>query len=212
MGYHIISGTIHTYSKIIHIISCCFGYNLKTIFGGLQFTPFLKFYFYFGCAQAFSSYSKWALLSSCGVRASHWGGLFPSTDSRARALSSCCAGLVASWHMESSWTRGWTCILWTGKRILNHWRTGVCYALSHFSHVGLWATLWTIARQPPLSMGFSSQEYWSGLPWPSPGDLPDSEIEPRSPTLQWILYSWATREAQEYWSGLPSPSSGDLPD
>ena len=97
------------------------------------------------------------------MRASHWGGLFPSTDSRARGLSSCCAGLVASWHVESSWTRGWTCILWIGKRILNHWRTGVCYALSHFSHVGLWATLWTVAHQPPLSMGFSSQEYWSGL-------------------------------------------------
>ena len=56
--------------------------------------------------------------------------------------------------------------------------------LNHFSHVQLWATLWTIARQPPLSMGFSSQEYWSGLPWPSPGDLPDSGVKSRSPALQ----------------------------
>ena len=41
-----------------------------------------------------------------------------------------------------------------------------------------------IARQAPLSMEFSRQEYWSGLPFPSPGDLPDTGIEPRSPTLQ----------------------------
>ena len=48
----------------------------------------------------------------------------------------------------------------------------------------LFATLWTVAYQAPPSMGFSRQEYWSGLPFPSPGDLPDSEIEPGSPTLQ----------------------------
>ena len=40
---------------------------------------------------------------------------------------------------------------------------------------------WTVARQAPLSMGFSRQEYWSGLPFPSPGDPPDSGIEPESP-------------------------------
>ena len=39
---------------------------------------------------------------------------------------------------------------------------------------------WTVARQAPLSMGFSRQEYWSGLPFPSPGDLPNPGIEPRS--------------------------------
>ena len=43
---------------------------------------------------------------------------------------------------------------------------------------------WTIAHKDPMSMGFSKQEYWSGLPFPSPGDLPDPGIEPRSPTLQ----------------------------
>ena len=46
------------------------------------------------------------------------------------------------------------------------------------------ATPWTVAHQAPLSTGFSRQEYWSGLPFPSPGDLPDSGIEPRSPALQ----------------------------
>ena len=46
------------------------------------------------------------------------------------------------------------------------------------------ATPWTVAHQAPLSMGFCRQEYWSGLPCPPLGDLPNSEIEPRSPSLQ----------------------------
>ena len=45
-------------------------------------------------------------------------------------------------------------------------------------------TPWTVARQTPLSMGFSRQEYWSGLPFPSPGDLPNPGIEPGSPVSQ----------------------------
>ena len=45
-------------------------------------------------------------------------------------------------------------------------------------------TSWTVACQAPLSMGFSRQKYWSGLPLPSPGDLPDPGTEPRSPALQ----------------------------
>ena len=45
-------------------------------------------------------------------------------------------------------------------------------------------TPWTVARQSPLPMGLSRQEYWSGLPGPPPGDLPDPRIEPRSPELQ----------------------------
>ena len=53
-----------------------------------------------------------------------------------------------------------------------------------FSRVRLFSTLWTVDQQAPLSMGFSRQEYWSGLPFPSPGDLPDPRIEPRSPALQ----------------------------
>ena len=52
------------------------------------------------------------------------------------------------------------------------------------SRVRLFATLWTIAYQAPPSMEFSRQEYWSGLPFPSPGDLPDLGIEPRSPAFQ----------------------------
>ena len=48
------------------------------------------------------------------------------------------------------------------------------------SHVQLFVTPGTVAHQAPLSMGFSSQEYWSGLPLPTPGDLPDPGIEPAS--------------------------------
>ena len=59
-----------------------------------------------------------------------------------------------------------------------------CVMLSPFSRVRLFVTLWTVAHQAPLSMGVSRQEYWSGLPFPPPGDLPDPGIEPASPTLQ----------------------------
>ena len=52
-----------------------------------------------------------------------------------------------------------------------------------FSCVRLFATPGTVACQAPLSMGFSRQEYWSGLPFPSPGDLPDTGIKPGSPAL-----------------------------
>ena len=58
---------------------------------------------------------------------------------------------------------------------------GTC-VLSHFSRVQLFVTPWTVARQAPLSMGFPRQEYWSGLLFPPPGDLPDPGIEPTSPS------------------------------
>ena len=52
------------------------------------------------------------------------------------------------------------------------------------SRVQLFAAPWTVAYQAPPSMGFSRQEYWSGVPFPSPGDLPNLGIEPGSPALQ----------------------------
>ena len=55
----------------------------------------------------------------------------------------------------------------------------VC-VLSGFSHIHPFAPSWTVAHQAPLSMGFSRQEYWSELPFPSPGDLPNPGIEPAS--------------------------------
>ena len=74
--------------------------------------------------------------------------------------------------------------------------------LSRFSAVRLSATLWTAARQAPLSMGFSRQEYWSGLPCPPPGDLPNPGIDSMflmSPALASGFFTASTtREAQVY--------------
>ena len=56
----------------------------------------------------------------------------------------------------------------------------LCMCAKSFSHVQLSVTLWTISCQVPLSMGFSRQEYWSGLFCPPPGDLPDPGVEPSS--------------------------------
>ena len=61
------------------------------------------------------------------------------------------------------------------------WSLLICACvLSHFSHVQLFATPWTVDHEAPLSMGFSRQEYWSGLSFPSPGDLPNQGIQPTS--------------------------------
>ena len=78
-------------------------------------------------------------------------------------------------------------------------RSGVC-VLSCFSRVWLFATLWAAALQAHLSLGFSRQEYWSGVPFPPPGDPPDPGIEPpslASPALAEGLFTTsATWEAQ----------------
>ena len=75
--------------------------------------------------------------------------------------------------------------------------------LSHFSHAWLFATLWTVACQAPLSKGFSRQEYWSGLPCPPPRDLSDPGIESASlvpPALTGMFFTTsATWEAQATW-------------
>ena len=56
--------------------------------------------------------------------------------------------------------------------------------LSNFSCVPLFVTLWTVAHKAPLSMEFLRQDYWTGLPGPPPGDLPDTGVEPMSSALQ----------------------------
>ena len=64
-------------------------------------------------------------------------------------------------------------------------------------------TTWAVAGQAPLSKEFSRQAYWSGLPFPQLGDLPNPEIELGSSTCRQILYHWASREAQKWkWKSL----------
>ena len=87
--------------------------------------------------------------------------------------------------------------------------------LSHFSHVWLSATPWTMAHQAPLSLGFSRQEYWSGLPFPSPVIKYEvSEVKSLS-HVRLFATPWTVAyqappsmgfSRQGYWSGLPSPS------
>ena len=69
-----------------------------------------------------------------------------------------------------------------------------CTVTSHCELVcvRLSATPWTVARQAPLSVGFSGQEYWSGLPFLSPEDLPNSGIEPTSPVLAGRFFTTST--------------------
>ena len=61
---------------------------------------------------------------------------------------------------------------------------GTKVKVKSLSRIQLFATPWTVALQAPPSMEFSRQDYWGGLPFPSPGDLPDPGIKPRLPTLQ----------------------------
>ena len=73
------------------------------------------------------------------------------------------------------------------------------------SRVRLFATPWTVAPQAPPSMGFSRQEYWSGLPFPSPGYLPNPGIEPRSPTLQAYALTSEPPRKPPAWVQMNSP-------
>ena len=84
------------------------------------------------------------------------------------------------------------------------------------SCVRLFVTPWTVAHQAPPSMGLSRQEYWSGLPFPSPGDLPDPGIEPSSPALQADILTSEPPGKPCFslpplkWVGGSDPGKGDL--
>ena len=124
--------------------------------------------------------------------------------------------------------------------MLHHWATCKCM-LSCFSHVRLFTTPWTVALQAPLSMRFSRQEYWSGLPWLnlcllSPAlaggffttsttwEAQQGAIKVKVKLLSCVrllVTPWTVAcqaplsmefSRQGYWSGLPFPSPGDLPD
>ena len=76
-----------------------------------------------------------------------------------------------------------TYIKFKNKRVKSKYMYIVCYCLVTKLRLTL-VTPWTVTCQAPLSLGFSRQEYWGGLPVPSPGDLPNPGIKPRSPALQ----------------------------
>ena len=87
--------------------------------------------------------------------------------------------------------------------LLEFWSLPIdCVCVHVYCHVQLFVVPWTIARQAPLSTGFPRQKYWSGLPFPSPGDLLDSGIKLTSlvpPALAGRFFtSWATGEAFNY--------------
>ena len=92
----------------------------------------------------------------------------------------------------SSWPRDQThvsCVSCTGRWILHcfTWEAPeelLKVKVKSLSRVRLFATPWTVAYQAPPSMGFFRQEYWSGFPFPSPGDLPNPGVEPRFPALE----------------------------
>ena len=90
--------------------------------------------------------------------------------------------------------------LWS--KCLSLWRyhtvlTTLC--AQSLSHVQLFVPPWTVACQTPLSMGFSQQEYWSGLPFPTPGDTPDPGINPVSPAS--LLHWQANSLLLSHWRG-----------
>ena len=104
---------------------------------------------------------------------------------------------------------------------------GICVCQS-LSHIWLFVTPWSVAHKAPLAMGFSRQEYWSGLPCPPPGDLPNPGIEPWLPALQanslpsespYCLLIWSlccldgciTRECNVLCTNPPCPTDLELP-
>ena len=85
----------------------------------------------------------------------------------------------------------------TSKTQLN--QINKCAVLSHFSCVHLFVTLWTAAHQAPLSMRFFRQDYWSGLPFPTPGDLPNPGMEPTNILKRERELSWSQTEHRNWW-------------
>ena len=102
---------------------------------------------------------------------------------------------------------------WVAISFSNAWKWKV--KVKSLSRVGLFTTPWTAARQAPPSMGFSMQEYWSGLPFPSPMQESEKWKWSRTVSVRLFVIPWTTAyqsppsmgfSRQEYWSGVPLPS------
>ena len=126
---------------------------------------------------------KWGLGSITSNKAS-WGDRVPVEllpilkDDAVKVLHSICQKIWKTQQCPQNWKR----LVFIP--IPKKGNAKECSKLKFLSRVLLFGTPRTIAYQVSLSMGFSRQEYRSGLPFPSPGDLPNAEIKPRSPTLQ----------------------------
>ena len=90
---------------------------------------------------------------------------------------------------------------------------GICVPAQPLSPVWLFATPWTVTHKAPLSMRFPRQEYWSGLPFPSPGNLPDPGIQTRVSCIdRQILYHWTTWQSLLRRIASPKAQSYQLPE
>ena len=130
--------------------------------------------------------------------------ILPLTEAKANPLKK--KYWKALWWRKISFPLFFLVLYWESynMRQINSMHSCVYAWLSHFSHVWPFATLWTIALQAPLSMTFSRQEYWSGLPCPSSAYLPDSAIEPSSlmsPALAGRFYT-----TSDTWEAPPNTS------
>ena len=81
------------------------------------------------------------------------------------------------------------------------------HMLSHLGHVQLFVTPWTVAYQAPLSMELSRQEFWNGLPFLPPGDLPDSGLEPAYPTIPALADNSCVSTTSATWEACQNPGS-----
>ena len=95
------------------------------------------------------------------------------------------------------------------KRKFDNVESWVCVCVKSLSRVRLFATPWTVAYHAPPSMGFSRQEYWSGLPFPSPEDLPHPGIESRSQSLVASLKKLAQFTLERLSCGIKHPLGKD---
>ena len=124
---------------------------------------------------------QYSCLENSMEKAAWWATVYRVTKSQTLLSMHICIGLSAYFLPD---------LLWKDPFPLFNRKVKV----KLLSHVRLFVTLWTGVYQAPPSMGFSRQEYWSGLPFPSPGDLPDSGIKPRSPSLEEDTFNlWAPR-------------------
>ena len=129
------------------------------------------------CTWALSICGEWGLFFSCGAWTSHCSGF---SFCRAWALRCADSAVVAQ---ALSCLLACVILLKQGSNPYSlHWNVKVKLLVTHSCQ--LFVMLWTVVCQAPLSLEFSRQEYWSWLPFPSPGDLPNPGIKPGSPGLQ----------------------------